>query len=114
MASMMTCPYVSCFSWDCSYPTLLVFCNGDVGSVVTYTGAFKAEPLRRFLLEFQSGKKCARLVRLDASTDFSKMRVGQLKELLRDRGVVCPECAEKKDYVQRLRELVTGSQHQEL
>lgn len=90
----------------CSYPALLAFCNGDESAPMPFRGAFKAEPLRRFLQDFQGGRKCAKAVRLDASTDFGALRVAQLKELLRDRGVLCPECSEKKDYVQRLRDIV--------
>lgn len=93
----------------CSYPTLLAICNGDASAALKFSGAFKAEPLRRFLQEFQGGRKCAKAVRIGTDTDFGKMRVSQLKELLRDRGVLCPECAEKKDYVQRLRDLVSSS-----
>lgn len=44
-------------------------------------------------------------MQVDASTDFSKLRVTQLKQLLKDRGVMCPECVEKNDYVKRVRDL---------
>lgn len=75
---------------------------------LTYTGDFKAAPLAKFMREFQSGKKCQKLIRLDEHTDFGSFRVGQLKEFLQDRGVNCVECIEKKDYVRRLQELVGG------
>ncbi len=48
------------------------------------------------------------MVRLDENTDFEGMRVSQLKEVLKGMGAECAECAEKKDYVQRLRSLVAG------
>ena len=40
---------------------------------------------------------------MDAKTDFSKLRVAQLKQLLQDKGLACPECVEKGDYVARVR-----------
>ena len=47
---------------------------------------------------------------VDARTDFSKLKVAQLKQLLHDRGVACPECVEKPDFVKRARALfVPGS-----
>ena len=44
-------------------------------------------------------------LQVDANTDFSSLRVTQLKQLLKDRGVMCPECVEKSDYVTRVRDL---------
>lgn len=44
-------------------------------------------------------------VQVDANTDFSSLRVTQLKQLLKDRGVMCLECVEKGDYVKRVRDL---------
>ncbi|KAF7638169.1 hypothetical protein Mgra_00002395 [Meloidogyne graminicola] len=40
------------------------------------------------------------------SLDLDKMRVGQLKELLRKLGDSCKGCVEKVDFVQRIRELM--------
>jgi len=69
--------------------------------------------VHRSLVALQSGyaggKKCAKAVRLTPDTDFSKMRVGQMRDILRDRGVSCPECAEKQDFVAKLRELARAS-----
>ena len=49
-------------------------------------------------------------MQVDAKTDFSKLKVAQLKQLLRDKGVSCPECVEKPDFVKRARALfVPGS-----
>lgn len=44
-------------------------------------------------------------VQVDANTDFSSLRVTQLKQLLKDRGVMCLECVEKGDYVKRVKDL---------
>ena len=46
---------------------------------------------------------CISPVQVDVKTDFSKLRVAQLKQLLKDKGVACPECVEKSDYVSRVR-----------
>lgn len=47
---------------------------------------------------------------MDENTDFSKLKVTQLKQLIKDGGVSCPECVEKSDYVKRVRSLyVSGS-----
>ena len=45
-------------------------------------------------------------MKLDAGTDLTKLRVGQLKALLEERGVVCRECVEKGDFVTRLQQLI--------
>ena len=97
-----------------SYPTLLALCNGDASRPIPFTGAFKAATLQKFLQQFKGGKKCAAMVPIDANTDFEGMRVGQLKEVLKGMGAECAECAEKKDYVQRLRSLVKSGGKTEL
>lgn len=93
---------------SCSYPTLLAFCNGDPAHPIPFTDAIEAAALNKFLQQFKGGKKCASAVHINENTDFEGMRVGQLKEVLKGMGAECAECAEKKDYVQRLRALVTG------
>ena len=45
------------------------------------------------------------VVKLDPKTDFSRMKVSQLKQLLKDRGVDTKECIEKSDFVQKLQHL---------
>ena len=84
----------------------MAICSGDPGLSVTYTGDFKATPLAKFMRDFQSGKKCQKMIKLDANTDFGAFRASQLKEFLLDRGVKCIECTEKKDYVKRLQDLI--------
>ena len=85
---------------------MLAFCNGDTDSGIRYQGDFKAAPLTKFMREFQSGKKCQKMIKIDANTDLSKFRVSQLKELLQERDVNCIECTEKKDFVRRLQDLL--------
>ena len=47
-------------------------------------------------------------VKITPQTDFSRLKVGQLKELLRDRGVSCRDCFEKADFISKLRELAAA------
>lgn len=49
-------------------------------------------------------------VKTDANTDYSKLRVKQLKNILSDRGTNCPNCVEKSEYVKRCKE----TEHMEL
>ena len=64
---------------------------------------------RRVLLVYASSNRLSGS-QVDEKTDFSKLKVTQLKQLLKDRGVSCPECVEKNDYVKRVRSLyVSGS-----
>ena len=37
--------------------------------------------------------------------DFSKLRVKDLKQIMAEKGVKCPECLEKDDFVRKLEEL---------
>jgi protein disulfide-isomerase A6 len=60
-------------------------------------------------MKFAGGRKCSSMVKLDANTDLTKLKVSQLKSLLKDRGVICSECAEKADFVARLRDVVSAS-----
>ena len=89
-------------------PSLLAVCNGDLETIDHYSGEMKGDALRAFLGGFSGGRRCGSMVKLEANTDLSKLRVGQLKQLLKDRGVSCLECIEKADYVSRLRELVSS------
>jgi mesencephalic astrocyte-derived neurotrophic factor len=38
--------------------------------------------------------------------DYSKLRVNQLKSLMAEKGIKCPDCLEKADYVRRLEEVL--------
>ena len=53
-------------------------------------------------------------MQVDEKTDFSKLKVTQLKQLLKDRGESCPECVEKRDYVKRVRSLYVSDASGEL
>jgi ARMET, C-terminal len=99
---------LSCDDGEGRFPTLVAVCNGDPSSTEVYSGKLKSEPITSFLNKFAGGKKCSSMVKLDAKTDLSKLKVSQLKSLLKERGVVCMECAEKSDYIARLKALLTG------
>eukprot|EP01025_Chloroclados_australasicus_P038787 TRINITY_DN4005_c0_g1_i4.p1 TRINITY_DN4005_c0_g1~~TRINITY_DN4005_c0_g1_i4.p1 ORF type:complete len:470 (-),score=80.65 TRINITY_DN4005_c0_g1_i4:246-1655(-) len=89
-----------------SYPTILSVCNGDKISVEAHTGEMKSGPIKRFLEKFANGKKCRSSIRLDSSTDFSKLKVSQLRSLLIDHGIVCSDCLEKGDYIKKLSQFI--------
>ena len=67
-------------------------------------GEMKSTRLSKWLNQFYDGKKCAAAIRVDASTDFSRLRVGQLRQMLQARGQVCSDCVEKDDYVRRVKQ----------
>jgi hypothetical protein len=39
---------------------------------------------------------------VDSNTDFSKLRVKDLKAIMMEKGIKCPECLEKADFVRKL------------
>ena len=86
-----------------SYPTLIAVCGGDERSLVPFDSEMKNSQLVRFLNSFYSGKKCAEAITLDSSTDFTKMKVSQLKQLLAAKGISCKDCFEKNDFIKRLK-----------
>jgi len=45
---------------------------------------------------------------LDPSTDFSKMKLRELREILAALGSECVGCLEKADYVRKVREAVAA------
>jgi hypothetical protein len=54
----------------------------------------------------------AAAVKTDANTDYSKMRVKQLRKILGERGVECVGCVEKADFIAKIK--ATESLHSEL
>lgn len=87
---------------------MVAVCNGDPATNEVYKGELKSEQIASFLNKFAGGKKCNSMVKLDAKADLRKLKVSQLKALLKERGVTCPECTEKSDYVARLKALITS------
>mmetsp|Transcript_25461 Transcript_25461/g.33247 ORF Transcript_25461/g.33247 Transcript_25461/m.33247 type:complete len:167 (+) Transcript_25461:115-615(+) len=80
---------------------------------------YNLEPIKRsvsqpFSIGMPKLKVCQRLkkdnpdicdikfpLKMAADTDYSKLRVKQLKQILADRGVACEGCLEKSDYVKQ-------------
>lgn len=89
-------------------PLLVTVCNGDVALVERYAGQLKSEPLARHLDTYAAGKKCGKMVRLDAKTDLGKFSAGQLKQIIKDKGLDCLGCMEKEDYVKRLQDYIAS------
>jgi protein disulfide-isomerase-like protein len=91
------------------FPALVAVCGGDEKATVPYTDDMKNTKLTKFLNAFYNGKRCAESIVLDDSTDYSKMRVGQLKQLLAAKGGACKDCLEKEDFIRALKALVAGA-----
>ncbi|DBA98372.1 TPA: hypothetical protein ACH3X3_012387 [Trebouxia sp. C0006] len=92
-----------------SYPSLLAICNGDESSAQRYEGEFKSGPITSFLEKFSDGRKCNSMVKLDPKTNYSQMKVKDLKQLLKDRGVDTRDCLEKTDFVSKVQQLAAAS-----
>lgn len=95
-------------------PTLLTVCNGDLGLREVYSGELKSDPLQKHLATYLNGKKCAAAVKLDASTDFSKLSASALKTIMKERGIPCKGCAEKDEFVAALKQYVSSGAKAEL
>lgn len=39
-------------------------------------------------------------------SDYRKLKVNQLKSIMAEKGIKCPDCLEKADYVRRLEEVL--------
>jgi thiol-disulfide isomerase/thioredoxin len=106
-----------------SYPSLLIFCGSDEGAVIRYEGEFKAEPIGTFIegLLKKSSTHCDEVQReavvqrqrrresvsISPDTDFSKMKVREIKEMLSALGAPScgpPECVEKQDFIAKLKQ----------
>ena len=68
----------------------------------------RPDAIESWVYGFAGGRKCASLVKVDAATDLSRLRVPQLKAALAARGGRCAECVEKGDYVRALRDLIVA------
>ncbi len=51
----------------------------------------------------------AAVVKLNPNTDYSRMKVKDLKQLLKDRGVDTRDCLEKTDFVSKVQQLAAAS-----
>ena len=86
-----------------NFPTLLAVCNGDIQSLVKYTDEVKNTRLTKFLNQFYGGNKCVDSIKINSKTDFSKLKVVQLQQLLDRKGVEYTDCVEKSDFVRKVR-----------
>lgn len=86
-------------------PAAVAVCGADPSAAVAHRGELKSEALASFLTGFRDGTKCAAAIRLTPETDLSKFKVKQLRQLLASRGATCPECLEKADFLNRVREV---------
>lgn len=50
------------------------------------------------------------VVKLDPKADFNQLRVNQLKQLLKDRGVDTSDCLEKTDFVKKVQKLAATAE----
>jgi protein disulfide-isomerase A6 len=91
-----------------SFPSLVTVCGGSEDATIRYADDLKNSKLVKFLNAFYSPKKCGEAIRVDATTDLSKMRVAQLKQILEARGGECRECVEKGDFVRRIQALLAA------
>ncbi|XP_078306670.1 cerebral dopamine neurotrophic factor-like [Panthera onca] len=117
------------FSLDTIEKELVSFCldvKGKENRLCYYLGATKdaatkilSEVARPMSVHMPATKICEKLKKMDsqicelkyekqldlASVDLSKMRVAELKQILRSWGEECRACAEKTDYVDLITEL---------
>ncbi len=93
-----------------TFPALVALCGGEGGAPLRYEGELKNSKVVRWLNQFHGGRRCAEAAAalVDAATDLSKLRVAQLKAVLEARGLACPECLEKGDYVRRVKEALAA------
>ncbi len=80
-------------------PAVVAFCNGDARLRQRYEGSTKGEALRKWIGEYEGGRKCSAAVPLDASTDFRALSAKVLKGMVKAHGVECKGAAEKDDFV---------------
>lgn len=62
-----------------TYPALVRLLQGEM----------KSGPLSSMFTGYQDGKKCATAIRLDPAMDFNKLKAGQLRQILADKGIEC-------------------------
>ncbi len=51
----------------------------------------------------------AAVVKPDLKTDYCRMKISDLKQLLKDRGVDTRDCLEKTDFVSKVQQLAAAS-----
>jgi protein disulfide-isomerase A6 len=105
-----------------SFPTLLVICGGDKDASEKYEGPMDVASIGKYLAEFEGKQRCSalakaakqkaqkqkqRLKELKAMKPeaFEKMKISELKALLNELGEECVGCAERLDFVEKIKQL---------
>lgn len=94
-------------------PARIVFASRALaGAAHTHARCQQPQPLTVRSLPLLSALLvlCWTAAALRPDDDFSKLRVKQLKELLMAYGEGCEGCVEKRDFEQKLREVVVAAQ----
>ena len=97
-------------------PALLVVCDGDVEKTERFSGALsrdaRGEAAEKWLEDFAKSRAtgCARVkktpkqgAKLDASMNFKKMKMSQIKALMHAHSIPCVSCYEKSDFVNAIK-----------
>jgi protein disulfide-isomerase A6 len=83
---------------------LVLVCNGDLALQQLSAGALRGEVLAKELEGYAGGGRCASQVRLSPGMDFSQLSGAALRRVMQERGLGCRGCAERADFVERLRQ----------
>lgn len=94
---------------DSQLPTVMALCNGDLKLAQPFNGELKGEALRKFIAEFEGGRKCSQAIRLDESTDLNALTPKMLKQLVKDHAVDCKGAMEKADFITCLQQHISKS-----
>lgn len=100
-----------------SLPMVAALCGGGGQVTIKYDGELKNSKLTRFLNSFYGGTKCVEaMLASNKEVNLNTMKVSQMKNILSAKGVRCRECVEKKDFVEKIKEVLgtATSVHTEL
>lgn len=97
------CYYIEPVKRDISNPTK----NGVPPDVICQR--LKKKTPEVCSLRYSSDPGAPNLSSLSQDTDFSKMRVGQLKALASEMGISCNDCLEKEDYVSAIKSKLSSA-----
>lgn len=68
--------------------------------VATICQRLKKKSAEICALKFSSGPSSSTVT---ADSDFSKMKISQLKTIMADKNIVCDDCIEKNDYIKKIK-----------
>ncbi|GAX74655.1 hypothetical protein CEUSTIGMA_g2103.t1 [Chlamydomonas eustigma] len=84
---------------DTDMPVVVAYCNGNTKLRLEYEGSMKGEALKRWLGEFEGGRKCSAMMPLDSTTDLKALSSKVLKQLVKSHNVECKGAVEKEDFI---------------